>query len=87
MGYLIPYKGHSSREAAEREIGILHDIGFDHFTEIESYEEEIRTKIDVTHVNRVEIIGEGREFVRYFDSGRFSLQDSGRTLKIFVGRK
>ena len=47
----------------------------------------VKNEIDVTHVNRVEIIGEGREFVRYFDSGRFSLQDSGRTLKIFVGRK
>ena len=86
-GYFIPCKGHSSREAAEREIGILHDIGFDHFTNIESYEDEVQIKIDVSHVNRVEIIGEGREFVRHFDSGEFSLQDSGRTMKIFVGRE
>lgn len=40
--------------------------------------------INVSKVNRVEIIGEGREFVRYFDSGEFQLQDEGRTLKIFV---
>ena len=39
-------------------------------------------------VSRVEVIGpDGREYVRYFEEGefmRFSIQDEGRTLKIFI---
>lgn len=87
LSNLFPSKGHRSREAAEREMGLLSRLDFKYFSDIESYEEEVQIKIDITRVNRVEIIGEGREFVRYFDSGEFSLQDSGRTLKIFVGRE
>lgn len=41
-------------------------------------------------VNRVEVIDdEGREFVQYYkdDGVRISVQDNGRTVKIFTGRK
>lgn len=78
--------GHDSKEAAERYIGQLHNEGWDSFSDPEPYE-YIENTINVSKVNRVEIIGEGREFVRYFDSGEFQLQDKGRTLKIFVGRE
>lgn len=44
--------------------------------------------LDDTDVSRVEVIGpDGREYVRYFEEGEFmnfSIQDEGRTLKIFI---
>jgi hypothetical protein len=40
---------------------------------------------DVEKISRVTIVGEnGREFEKWFDSAEFSLQDDGRTLKIFI---
>tara|TARA_R110000764_G_scaffold92742_1_gene176161 strand:+ start:264 stop:464 length:201 start_codon:yes stop_codon:yes gene_type:complete len=37
-------------------------------------------------VTRVEVIGEGREFVKYGVNGiDISFQDDGKTLKIFLG--
>ena len=39
---------------------------------------------DYHNVTRVEVIGDGREYVRYGCADvRVSLQDDGRTLKIF----
>ena len=37
-------------------------------------------------VTRVEVIGEGREFVKYnMDGISISFQDDGKTLKVFLG--
>ena len=37
-------------------------------------------------VTRVEVIGEGREFVKYDMNGiSISFQDDGKTLKVFLG--
>ena len=41
--------------------------------------------VPVDSVTRVEVIGNGREFVRYgCENVRISLQDDQRTLKIFM---
>lgn len=82
--YPIPCKGFHSKQGAEAEIEKLKYMGWEGFSDIEEYETFERVKIDVSNVNRVEIIGDGRKFTRYFEHGEFSLQDCGRTLKIFV---
>lgn len=43
---------------------------------------------NVSHplISRVEVIGEGREFVKHDINGiNLSFQDDGRTLKVFLG--
>jgi hypothetical protein len=46
--------------------------------------------LDVTKVNRLEVIDEtGRGYIHYFEEGehlQYSFQDDGQTLKIFVGK-
>lgn len=49
------------------------------------YLESSNIKLDVGKVNRIEIIGKGgRETVRYFENAEWSLQDDGKTLKLFI---
>ena len=45
--------------------------------------------VEIEDVERIEVIGtEGREFVTYVEPGvTMSVQDDGRTIKLFVGRK
>lgn len=48
---------------------------------------KIKKQIDSTQISRVEVIDEnGRSYVKYFDVGKldFSIQDEGRTLKLFI---
>ena len=50
--------------------------------------EELEVELDVPHplISRVEIIGEGREFVKHDINGiSLSFQDGGKTLKVFLG--
>jgi hypothetical protein len=43
--------------------------------------------IETHKINRIEVISEnGREFVVYVDTADISIQDEGKTMKIFVLR-
>lgn len=43
-----------------------------------------KNQIELNKVNRIEIISTQRDFVQYFESKTFSIQDDGRTLKFFT---
>lgn len=46
------------------------------------------TKKETSKLTRVEIISpEGREVVKYFAEGFISIQDDGRTLKVFITKE
>jgi hypothetical protein len=51
---------------------------------------QLERELKFSAVSRVEVIGpEGREYVRYFETGEcmhYMLQDDNRTLKIFIDK-
>lgn len=44
----------------------------------------IENLIDIDKINRLEVIDKGREYVKYKKLKDISIQDEGRTLKIFL---
>jgi hypothetical protein len=81
----IESKGWLTPQAAQNYIDRLKSEGWNGFSEITEYHEELSAELDVTRVNRVEVIDKGgRICVKYCDDIQWSLQDDNQTLKIFV---
>jgi hypothetical protein len=82
----IESKGYKSIDHAETEIGILYDMGYEYFSNIVAYEENVpdMVKFDVEKITRITVVGpDGREFEKRLDNCKIDVQDDGQTLKIF----
>jgi|GEM_PF-4124525 len=86
LSSLICSKGYINIGEINDYIQTLRTEGYNYFTKTEEYEIEAGKTIefDPQKITRVEFIGENsRELVKYRDNFDFSVQDDGRTLKIF----